>query len=206
MSCSLGPLRTSCLMPLQQAMVSSLGSHKGYNGQVLWQMHTSMYTVMSLSFPQQSASVNPRSSTLCAEVPWLKDWAHTILSKLTTVAPAYLMCTKPLSYRPSSNLTDWTISVTFRNFGGQRLLAHQSQRGVDGVVATATRGTARRAGAREAQPRQHLDLDQINLHGVSTRGPYLHPLQHHELIPCHAPIWSVESADPNLAAILGKLY
>lgn len=33
--------------------------------------------VMSLLFPQRSARVNARSSFLHAEVPWLKDWAHT---------------------------------------------------------------------------------------------------------------------------------
>ena len=35
--------------------------------------------------------VNVRSSTLCAEVYQLKNWANTVLSKVTTSAPAYFI-------------------------------------------------------------------------------------------------------------------
>jgi hypothetical protein len=47
-----------------------------------------------------------RSSALCVEVPQLRAWVNTILSKVTTVAPAYLILswTEPFPsvYRTSS--------------------------------------------------------------------------------------------------------
>lgn len=133
------------------------------------------------------------------------------------MAPAYLIssCTKLLPYSPSSGLTDWTKSVTFRNFGLTSLEVEQRPEIPGPPVPERSRECSSHSNKRSSRkgwnqrgPTKTASGPGPNHPscGVSARGPHLHPLQQHELIPCHAPIWSVESEDPNLAAILEKLY
>lgn len=41
--------------------------------------------------------------------------------------------------------------------------------------------------------------------GAGAWWSHLHPVQHHRVIPCCALIWSLESDDPNVAAVLERL-